>query len=215
LDAGLAEIAGDRSHGAGYLARKALGILHLAPVERRAEIAARLSVLRPAMPAIEAAIGEAMDCADVRAVIQRGDAERRRVARAAIGPIAGRRVGTISNSSLVARALIYARPTLVQIVVAGPDDEGHLLASDLRTAGLDAETIAIDQLEAELAVVGCDAVFEDGSFINRLGTAALVARLPTLVLVDRWKRLDHPPPGAWPEPERFEIVQDDSVRAPA
>jgi hypothetical protein len=75
--------------------------------------------------------------------------------------------------------------------------------------------VSFAELDAEIAVVGCDAVFDDGSFVNRRGTKALVERLPTLVLVDRWKRIGGPPPHSWPMPELFELVPGDTVRAPA
>ncbi len=202
-------------HGAGYIARKALGILTLVPPEQRSEVGRRLAGLRPEMPAIAAAVAEAMTAGDVRAVIRRADAERRRVARSAMRALRRRRVATISNSSLVARALVYASPIHVQVVVSGPADEGHALVSDLRAAGLSADPVALAALEADIAVVGCDAVFDDGSFVNRRGTRALVERLPTLVLVDRWKRIGGPTPQSWPMPEAFELVPGDRVRAPA
>ncbi len=202
-------------HGAGYIARKALGILTLVPPEQRSEVGRRLAGLRPEMPAIAAAVAEAMTAGDVRAVIRRADAERRRVARSAMRALRRRRVATISNSSLVARALVYASPIHVQVVVSGPADEGHALVSDLRAAGLSADPVALAALEADIAVVGCDAVFDDGSFVNRRGTRALVERLPTLVLVDRWKRIGGPTPQSWPMPEVFELVPGDRVRAPA
>lgn len=167
------------------------------------------------MPAIARAISEALAEGDVRLVIRRADAERRRVARAAMSSLRRRRVATISNSSLVARALVYASPLCVQVLVDGSADEGHFLVADLRTASLRADAVSEVDLDAEVAVVGCDAVFDDGSFINRRGTSTLVDRFPTLVLVDRWKRMGGPPPTNWPLPELFELVPGDRVHAPA
>ena len=215
VDRGIEAIASDRIHGAGYLARKALGILALASPAKRPEVGLRLAGLRPEMPAIAAAVHEAMAAGDVRAVIRRADAERRRVARSAMRALRRRRVATISNSSLVARALVYASPIRVQVVVRGPSDEGHVLVADLRAAGLSADAVSFADLDADIAVVGCDAVFDDGTFVNRRGTKLLVERLPTLVLVDRWKRIGGPPPHSWPMPELFELVPGDRVRAPA
>jgi hypothetical protein len=103
----------------------------------------------------------------------------------------------------------------VQVVVSDPADEGHALVSDLRAAGLRADTVTLDAVDADVAVVSCDAVFDDGTFVNRRGTKALVDRLPTLVLVDRWKRIGGPPPHSWPRPELFELVPGDRVHAPA
>jgi hypothetical protein len=215
VERGIEAIAADRIHGAGYLARKALGLLALAGTSDRPELGRRLTGLRPEMPAIAGAVSEALTAGDVRLVIRRADAERRRVARAAMRSLRRRRVATISNSSLVARALVYAGPVRVQVLVDGPADEGHALVADLRAAGLRADAMSLVEMDAEVAVVGCDAVFDDGSFINRRGTAALVDRFPTLVLVDRWKRVGGPPPASWPLPELFELVPGDRVRAPA
>src|SRR5579859_5046885 len=195
--AGVDAIARDRAHAGGYLARKALGVLALVSPELRQELAARLAGLRPDLPAIAAAVGEAISAGDIPATIRRADAERRRVARAAARSLHRMRVATISNSALVARALVYGGPALTQIVVEGSDDEGWSLAVDLRTAGLQVDVISLKQLDAELAVVGCEAVFSDGTFVARSGTRALVELLPTLVLVDRWKRIDSMPPPNW------------------
>jgi hypothetical protein len=213
--AAIEAIAIDRVHGGGYLARRALGVLALAPPELRSELASRLANVRPEMPAISSAVTEAVNTGDIRATIRRADAERRRVARAAARSFHRRPVATMSNSSLVARALVYGGPSRTQVVVAGPDDEGWYLVADLRTAGLEVEVVGLDQLDAELAVVGCEAVFADGTFVARRGTRALVDRLPTLVLVDRWKRLDTMPPSRWPSSDRFEMIPGDEVRAPA
>lgn len=215
IESGLAALASDRVHGSGYLARKALGILTLAEPEGRAELGFRLAALRPEMPAIAAAVGEAIESGDVRKVIRRADAERRRVARAATRSLRRRRVVTISNSSLVARALVYASPAQVRVAVGGPEDEGNLLVRDLVTAGIEAAAVPLTEIEGDVAVVGCDAVFDDGSFINRRGTLQLVLRFPTLVLVDRWKRIGGPPPTHWPVAETFELIPGDRVHAPA
>jgi translation initiation factor 2B subunit (eIF-2B alpha/beta/delta family) len=215
VESGIEAIAADRIHGAGYLARKALGVLALVSPETRPDAGRRLAGLRPEMPAIAAAVAEALAAGDVRTVIRRADAERRRVALSAMRALRRRRVATISNSSLVARALVYAGPILVQVVVSGPADEGHALVADLCAAGLHAEAVGLDALDAEIAVVGCDAVFDDGTFVNRRGTKALIERLPALVLVDRWKRIGGPPPTSWPRPELFELVPGDQVHAPA
>jgi hypothetical protein len=215
VERGIEALAADRVHGAGYLARKALGLMALAGKGDRPELGRRLASLRPEMPAIAGAVSEALAAGDVRLVIRRADAERRRVARAAMRSLRRRRVATISNSSLVARALVYSSPLFVQVLVDGPADEGHALVADLRAAGLRADPASLADLDAEVAVVGCDAVFDDGSFINRRGTAALVDRFPTLVLVDRWKRVGGPRPKRWPHPELFELIPGDRVQAPA
>ncbi|HET7419013.1 MAG TPA: hypothetical protein VFL27_01375 [Candidatus Dormibacteraeota bacterium] len=215
IEAGIAALRADRIHGSGYLARKALGIMTLAEPPDRPALGGRLAALRPEMPAIAAAVREAMESGDSRAVIRRADAERRRVARAAMRTLRRRRVATISNSSLVERALVYASPLLVQVVVEDAGDEGHVLVANLTAGGIHAIAVPFTALDADVAVVGCDAVFDDGTFMNRRGTLALVTRMPALVLVDRWKRVGGPAPDASRVPEPFELIPGDRVRAPA
>jgi translation initiation factor 2B subunit (eIF-2B alpha/beta/delta family) len=82
--------------------------------------------------------------------------------------LSGRRVATIGNSSVVARALVYAHPTTIQVLVEGPADEGHLLVGDLRAAGRRVEAVSSDLLEAEVAVIGCEAVYADAPPPNLL-----------------------------------------------
>jgi hypothetical protein len=51
-----AALAADRSHGAGYLARRALGLLAAAEGDQRHHLAELIRAQRAAMPAIAAAI---------------------------------------------------------------------------------------------------------------------------------------------------------------
>jgi translation initiation factor 2B subunit (eIF-2B alpha/beta/delta family) len=205
-DPRLAAIAEDRVHGAGWLARRALGVLADSPREHWQELAAEIASLRPEMPALGAAAADALAAGDVRAVLRRADAGRRRVAAAAAERLRRvDRVATISNSSLVARALVMARPRLVEVVVEDARDEGHLLLGELAATGIAAR--AVTRPAAALAVVGCDAVFVDGGFVNRRGTGRLVAGVPeVLVLTERWKLVGGPTPASWPSPELFEVV---------
>ena len=205
-DPRLRAIAEDRVHGAGWLARRALGVLAASPRERWPELVREIAALRPEMPALAAAAAAALAAGDVRAVLRRADAERRAVAAAAAGRLRGHdRVATISNSSLVARALVRARPPLVEVVVEDAHDEGHLLLAELAATGIPAAGVA--RPSAGIAVVGCDAVFTDGGFVNRRGTRRLAAEVPeTLALVERWKLVDGPTPASWPCPDLFEVV---------
>jgi translation initiation factor 2B subunit (eIF-2B alpha/beta/delta family) len=205
-DPRLTAIAADRVHGAGWLARRALGVLAASPRERWPELAAEIARLRPEMPALAAAAAEALATGDVRPVLRRADAERRAVAARAAERLRGMaRVATISNSSLVARALVLARPPLVEVVVEDARDEGHLLLAELAATGIAA--VPVTAPAASLAVVGCDAVFDDGGFVNRRGTARLAAGVSELlVLTERWKRIEGPTRASWPNPELFEVV---------
>jgi translation initiation factor 2B subunit (eIF-2B alpha/beta/delta family) len=208
-DARLRAIADDRVHGAGWLARRALGVLAGSPTDHWPALAAEVAELRPEMPALAAAAREALAAGDVREVLRRADAERRAVAAAAAERLRGVDVvATISNSSLVARALVLARPPRVEVVVEDDRDEGHLLLAELAATGI--AGAAVERPRADLAVVGCDAVFDDGGFVNRRGTARLarsVARV--LVLTERWKLVGGPTPTTWPVPDLFEVVPPD------
>src|SRR5215831_9933050 len=124
LDPRLRDVAADRVHGAGWLARRALGVLAASPREHWPALVDEIAGLRPEMPAIAAAAREALAGGDVRAVLRRADAERRRVAAAAADALRGHDVvATISNSSLVARALVLTRPALVEVVIEDAEDE--------------------------------------------------------------------------------------------
>jgi translation initiation factor 2B subunit (eIF-2B alpha/beta/delta family) len=206
-DTRLRAIADDRVHGAGWLARRALGVLASSPRTEWPSLVARVERLRPEMPALAAAAREALAAGDVQAVLRRADAERRRVAAEAADRLRGEeRVATISNSSLVARALVLLRPPLVEVLVENDRDEGHLLLAELAATGIVAH--AVRRPAARVAVVGCDAVFADGGFVNRRGTGRLVAEMrEVLVLTERWKRVDGPTPAAWPVPQLFEVVR--------
>src|SRR5262245_26861746 len=152
-DPKLRAIAEDRVHGAGWLARRALGVLAGAPRERWPALTDEIAGLRPEMPAIAAAVREALATGDVRTVLRRADRERRQVAAAAAARLrAVPLVATISNSSLVARALVLARPPLVEVVME-EDDEGRLLLVELAATGVPARAVA--RPSAALAVVGC------------------------------------------------------------
>src|SRR5262252_2170162 len=205
-DSRLRAIAEDRVHGAGWLARRALGVLASRPRADWPGLVAGIERIRPEMPALAAAAREALEVGDVQAVLRRADSERRLVAGAAADLLRGaERVATISNSSLVARALLLTRPPLVEVVVEDDRDEGHLLLAELAATGVAAR--AVGRPSAAVAVVGCDAVFADGGFVNRRGTSRLLAALPrVLVLTERWKRVGGPTPASWPAPELFEVV---------
>jgi translation initiation factor 2B subunit (eIF-2B alpha/beta/delta family) len=156
------------------------------------------------MPAIAAAVDEALREGDVRAVLRRADAARRRVVAQALRELgAHRRVATISNSSLVTRLLVSARPVHTVVAVEDKGDEGWLLCAELRAVGLEAQAASADDVDAD------DAIFDDHGFVNRCGTSRLLARMgarPAIVLGEPWKVVPGPSPPSWHEPERFEVV---------
>jgi len=210
LEARAVELGMDRRHGAGYLARRALGLLAAAEGGERHLLAELIRTQRPAMPAIAAAVDEVLRESDVRAVLRRADSARQRVVAEALPRLsAHRRVATISNSSLVTRLLLSARPASTVIAVEDPGDEGWLLVAELRAVGLEAQVASMDDVDADVTVVGCDAIFDDHGFVNRRGTSRLLARMgarPAIVLGEPWKVVPGPSPVRWHEPERFEVV---------
>src|SRR5260370_72429 len=105
--------------------------------------------------------------------------------------------------------MVSARADRTVVAVEDEGDEGWLLVAELRAVGLEAQAAAVDDIDAEVAVVGCDAIFDDHGFVNRRGTSRLMARMgahPVIVLGEPWKVVPGPSPASWPEPERFEVV---------
>ena len=209
-DDAIDRLRADRERGASALAKDAVEILAAAPAADRPALAERLAALRLSMPAIAAIAREAARLRDPRDLLIEIETEHERVAEDAAALVAGAAsVATISNSSLVERVLGRARPDHTVVGVHGSTDEGHQLVARLKDAGLDALAVPMGALDADLAVVGCDAIFDDGGFVNRSGTAELVARFagrPVIVMGDRWRRVAGPTPAVWSEPELFEPV---------
>ena len=209
-DNAIDRLQADRGRGASALAKDAVEILAATPAADRQALAEHLAALRPSMPAIAAIAREAARLRDPRDLLIEIEAQHERIANAAAAMVAGAAsVATISNSSLVERVLGRARPDRIVVGVHGAADEGHQLVARLSAAGLDALAMPVSALDADLAVVGCDAIFLDGGFVNRSGTAELVARFadrPVIVVGDRWRRVARPTPALWSEPELFEPV---------
>ena len=205
------ELAAERSHGATALAHSALAILDSLPRDEWPAMAARLVGVRPSMPLIANAVRLALEIGDPQIVLTQLGLERQRVAKRAAAALIGYTSGvTISNSSAVADTLKSAGIHSMKVVVAGSDDEGHAMVRILRRAGMSAKAVLVSDSDADIGIVGCDAVFTDGSFINRRGTAELARRLRPrvlLVLAESLKRVDHAAPETWPEPELFELVR--------
>jgi translation initiation factor 2B subunit (eIF-2B alpha/beta/delta family) len=210
MTAAIDRLESDRERGASALAIDAVEILATAPQVDRAALAERIALLRPGMPAIGSIARHAARLDDPNEVLVQVEAEHRHVADHALTLMTGvSSVATISNSSLVERLLLRGRPDRTSVAVTGEADEGHLLVGRLRHVGLDALAVAMSDLDAEVAIVGSDAIFDDGGFVNRVGTAALVARFASrrvIVLGDHWRHVAGPTPRRWPEPELLELV---------
>jgi translation initiation factor 2B subunit (eIF-2B alpha/beta/delta family) len=210
-DPAIGRLRVDRERGATALARGAVETIATTPAADRQALAERIATVRPSMPAIATIAREAARLQDPLDLLVEIEAEHEGVARDAAALVPGNAsVATISDSSLVERVLRRAAPARVVVGVAGATDEGHQLVARLRAAGLDAFALSLAELDADLAVIGCDAIFDDGGFVNRAGTAVLITRLskrPVIVVGDRWRRVAGPTPALWSEPELFEPVR--------
>ena len=129
------------------------------------------------------------------------DEEHRALVKLAAGQTAGRRVLTISASSVVRDVLLAGRPPLVTCLESRPGGEGLVLARELAAAGL-ALRVAPDAAaarlvaESDLVLVGGDTLCPRG-LIHKLGTHGLLlaARergVPTCALLGTLKFLPGP-----------------------
>jgi len=213
-DPAIGRLRADRERGATALARGAVETIATAPAADRQALAEGIAAVRPSMPAIAAIAREAARLRHPRDLLVEIETEHEAVARDAAALVPGNAsVATISDSSLVERVLRRAAPARVVVGVAGASDEGHHLVARLRAARLDAFAVPLAELDADLAVIGCDAIFDDGGFVNRSGTAELIARFserPVIVVGDRWRRVAGPTPAGWTEPELFEPVRGEA-----
>ena len=187
LAARVEELRTDRVHGAGFLARRAVGSL-VEAAERGldpVEAARALAEARPAMGAIAGAVGRV----------------------AAAGQV------TESGPSLLAR---YERaPRSIAVLFAGRANRPftHSTSATVREAfGHAGVSPEASPATADAVVVGADAVFEDGSVVNAAGTRELAARgLPLLVLAETLKLVPTPP--RVPEDAAFDLTPAELVRA--
>lgn len=143
---------------------------------------------------------------------------------------------TISNSSTVRRLLAALpparRPLEVRVLRSLPGGEGALAARDLRRHGVPARVVedgdaALAIRDADLVLVGADAVEPDGAVVHKIGTRPLAelahrAHVPVVVVAGSSKRaprrLQLPSPGRYDRtPLRFvaEFWTDAGRRTPA
>lgn len=208
LDLSLAWLRRDRSLGAGSLARAAANewlkqVALCGPQVNESERANltracdELAAVRPAMVALANMMADvkgvlACDGAadDLRESVQRlikdtEAAERRAAQRAASRVPVGATVMVNTYSSTVRNALLAASGRLERVIVceSRPLLEGRRLATDLAEAGIKVALITDAQVfsrmrEVDGVLFGADAVLEDRSVVNKVGTAilALAAR---------------------------------------
>ena len=101
------------------------------------------------------------------------------VARRAAAFVSGRRVFTLSRSGTVLAALRLADPPPGRLVIAAsePGGEGRALAETLAKQGVPVTLVAdaavaqvFEQEQADVVLVGADAVLRSGHVVNKVGT---------------------------------------------
>ena len=210
----------DRERGASDLALDALALLERAADEERAleplvELARSLRAARPSMPVISNLVNLAMheasaaaDPAGVAAALRRTSHAAREKALEARGAAARHAAAlargvvlTHSASETVTKALrAAARAGQVSRVVVAegrPGLEGRQVARALAAEGVEVvlvvdAALGLHAREADLAMVGADAVLADGSLVNKVGTRLLGlacerAGTPLHAVADRFK----------------------------
>jgi translation initiation factor 2B subunit (eIF-2B alpha/beta/delta family) len=172
VDAALAErvqeLRDDRSHGASWMARRAVETLAElteqeaesceALLERLQDAGRQLATSRPGVGAVAGAVGRVLAAAgheshleldDLRRVIQEeaqalDDARRRAAASITIQlreQLNGATVITHSASGTVREAVQQTEPARVLCTVSEPVGEGRAFVEELREAGIDAELV--------------------------------------------------------------------------
>ncbi len=191
-------VAADREHGSAYVSVRALEVLRdeaaIAAAadddcERLAETARALFDARPSMSVVRNRVNRVMyavrDAGTARpaehvaaAAIERAVSADRRTAEQTVDHITDRRVATLSRSGTVHQALQYADPEAVLVAESRPGREGVAVAESLAdgtdvTLTTDAGFAhALDTWDADVLLVGADAVLADGRVVNKVGTRA-------------------------------------------
>jgi translation initiation factor 2B subunit (eIF-2B alpha/beta/delta family) len=98
---------------------------------------------------------------------------------------------TISASATVREALLHTPPARVVCTITAPHEEGRALAHELEDAGIAVELVADEDgvrwvADSSLVLLGADAVYRDGSLLNKRGTRPLAEEatrvgVPTIV----------------------------------
>ncbi|SEW12455.1 NUDIX domain-containing protein [Halobacterium jilantaiense] len=199
-------VAGDDEHGSAYVSLRALDVLRdeaaLADDYGDAAAVARdLRDARQGMAVVRNRVNRAMHEADrtpasveasALAVAREAvDADDRAAARAAAELDDASAVFTLSRSGTVLAALRAAGPDRVVVAESRPGGEGVPVAETLADEAVDVTLTSDANVPAAVAdcdavLAGSDAVFPDGTVVNKVGTraAALAARdagVPVLV----------------------------------
>ena len=215
----------DRESGASQLTIKAarlfLRLLETKPsMSEVSRLARLLAEARPSMPSIAnlayvvledvkrltsagMALEEAVESA-VRSAVKDYQRRLRNTIREAVKLLSGYRcILTHSYSSTLATAIELCEDLKVIVTESRPGFEGVRLAERLASSGLEVTLIVdsaasyiLERGEVDAVVVGCDAILDDCSIVNKVGTrmialAARDTRTPFHVVTDLWKAAVH------------------------
>lgn len=188
-------ITADTTHGSATLSVRALEVLRGEAValtrgesefDTPAEVAAALVAARPTMTALANRVCRALDASENRraetvadaahVAIDRALSADKQAAATAAERVAGKRVATLSRSGTVLSALTDGEPTAVLVAESRPGGEGLAVADDLADSvetTLTSDAAFPNQLgewDADILLVGADAVLSDGRVVNKVGT---------------------------------------------
>jgi translation initiation factor 2B subunit (eIF-2B alpha/beta/delta family) len=224
----LQELRDDRSHGASWLARRALEALleALDAGDDPVATARALAAARPSMGAIAGAVGRVIAAghtpnqtiAEAQALLGSRDRAARTIA-VLLRPSMTGVVLTHSASATVREACLYTPPERLICTTSDPGGEGARLAAELRAEGLDVTLVddagATEALRgAQLLLLGADTIFRSGAFVNKVGTLALAREasrlgIPVIVASETFKLAPCDPQP--PQEASFELIPAELV----
>jgi len=225
LEAVVREIAEDKSSGSAQLTVKAanafLKLIEEKPTMKSVKkLVKLLSEVRPSMPSIanmahrilyilEEQVSEGMELTEAIEFAVRSAIKEYQNRMSSVVRHASRRLSkytailTHSYSSTVAAALELCEGLQIYVTESRPGFEGRSLAERLARLGFDvtlivdsAASYVLDRGDVDAVVTGCDAVLDDCSIVNKIGTkmialAASEAETPFIVVTDLWKAAVH------------------------
>ena len=225
LEALVREIIEDKSSGAAQLTVKAanafLKLIEEKPTMKSVKkLVKLLSEARPSMPSIanmayrisqiiDEQVSEGMDLGEaiefaVGSAVKEYQSRMSSVVRNASQKLRKyTAILTHSYSSTVAAALELCEGLRIYVTESRPGFEGRDLAERLARLGFDvtlivdsAASYVLDKGEVDAVITGCDAVLDDCSIVNKIGTkmialAASEAEVPFTVVTDLWKAAVH------------------------
>lgn len=228
LERRIAVIRDDREHGAGWLARVAVEALADAVSEGAdpLETGRALARVRPRIGAIAGAVGRVL--AASRSPEQLSEeaaalvARRQRAANSIAVLLSPHLHGTVmthSASATVREALLRTPPDRIVCTASDPDGEGRRFGEELEAENLAVEVVADEDAEhavatVDLLLLGADAVFADGSLVNKTGTSGLAAAaheasVPVIVACETFKLAPFEPQD--PNAERWDLTPPECI----